>query len=92
MFYSLSYAHTILQSAFSEDGLLKLWTELSKDGEIQGSGGTYRDRREQEAENVKFRTSPFDTFLTEWTWGEVRVAGVAKELDSGGEEEAGIKY
>lgn len=60
------------QGAFSEGGLLKLWNELVKDGEIQGSGGTYRDRREQEAENIKFRTSPFESFLAEWTWGEVR--------------------
>lgn len=45
-----------------------------KDGEIQGSGGTYRDRREQEAENIKFRTSQFESFLAEWTWGEVGVA------------------
>ena len=43
-----------------------------KDGEIQGSGGTYMDRREQEAENIKFRKSPFESFLAEWTWGEVR--------------------
>lgn len=47
-----------------------------KDGEVQGSGGTYRDRREQEAENVKFRTSPFESFLAEWTWGEVRTSGL----------------
>lgn len=63
------------QDAFSEEGLLKLWNELVKDGEIQGSGGTYRDRREQEAKNIKFRTSPFDSFLAEWTWGEVRGQG-----------------
>lgn len=62
----------LLQGAFNEGGLLKLWNELVKDGEIQGSGGTYRDRREQEAENIKFRTSPFESFLAEWTWGEVR--------------------
>ncbi len=46
-----------------------------KDGEIQGSGGSYRDRREQEAENVKFKTSPFESFLAEWTWGEVQRGG-----------------
>lgn len=48
-----------------------MWNRLVKDGEIQGSGGTYRDRREQEAENIKFRTSLFESFLAEWTWGEV---------------------
>ena len=69
------------QGLFSEEGLLQIWGELVKDGEIQGSGGTYRDCREQEAENVKFRTSPFESFLAEWTWGEVgcRYIGVWSE-------------
>ena len=53
---------------FSEDGLSKLWNELVRDGEIQAAN---RDKKEEEAENVKERKSPFDVFLEEWTWGQV---------------------
>ena len=55
---------------FSEDGLSKLWNELVRDGEIQAAN---RDKKEEEAENVKERKSPFDVFLEEWTWGQVCV-------------------
>ena len=65
---------------FSDEGLTRSWNELVKDGEIQGSGGTYKDRREQEAENIKFRTSPFDSFLAEWTWGEVGTRDLIVEV------------
>lgn len=65
---------TTHKGAFSEEGLVRLWNELVKDGEVQGSGGTYKDRREQEAENMKFRKSPFESFLAEWTWGKVRLS------------------
>lgn len=55
---------------FTEDGLSKLWNELVRDGEIQAAN---RDKKEEEAENVKERKSPFDVFLEEWTWGQVCV-------------------
>lgn len=60
-----------MQGAFSEEGLAKLWSELVKDGEVKGVGGSYKDYQEQEAEGIKFKSSPFETFLAEWTWGEV---------------------
>lgn len=58
----------LVQGVFSEDGLSKLWNELVRDGEIQAAN---RDKKEEEAENVKERKSPFDVFLEEWTWGQV---------------------
>ena len=59
------------QGFFSEEGLTKLWSELVKDGEVKGTGASYQDYQKQEAESVKFKSSPFETFLAEWTWGEV---------------------
>ncbi len=64
---------------FSEDGLSKLWNELVRDGEIQAAN---RDKKEEEAENVKERKSPFDVFLEEWTWGQV----CSERLEEGGRE------
>ena len=61
---------THMQTVFTEDGLSKLWNELVRDGEIQAAN---RDKKEEEAENVKERKSPFDVFLEEWTWGQVCV-------------------
>ena len=58
------------QVVFTEDGLSRLWNELVRDGEIQAAN---RDKKEEEAENVKERKSPFDVFLEEWTWGQVRM-------------------
>ena len=48
-----------------------MWCELVRDGEVDGVGGSYKDHQEQEAQNVMYKTSPFESFLTEWTWGEV---------------------
>lgn len=69
--YNYSYlTYLLVQIVFSEDGLSKLWNELVRDGEIQAAN---RDKKEEEAENVKERKSPFDVFLEEWTWGQVRI-------------------
>lgn len=68
---------------FSEDGLANLWSEMVKDGEVTGVGSSYRDHQEQEAESIKFRKSPFETFLAQWTWGEVGTDTVSVSLAIG---------
>ena len=59
------------QAAFTEEGLSRLWNELIKDGEIHTTGASNKDKREDEKQSVNARKSPFNTFLQEWTWGQV---------------------
>ena len=70
---------SLVQAAFTEEGLSKLWNELVKDGEIGGSGGEPSNRKEEEEEG-QTRRSPFTAFLEEWTWGQVCVyVGLARK-------------
>jgi len=57
---------------FTEGGLAKLWCELVKGGEVTGISSNYRDHQLQEAESIKYRKSSFESFLAQWTWGDVR--------------------
>ena len=45
------------------------------------SGGSNKDKKEEEVGSVKDRKSPFDSFLEEWTWGQVNIHSVASLSD-----------
>ncbi len=62
----------ILQDAFHEEGLSRLWNELTQDGEMATAGISNKDKREETpAHSVSSRRSPFTQYLQEWTWGQV---------------------
>ena len=64
-----THIHTrYIQSAFTAEGLTKLWNELVKDGEIVVEDSTSLTDKSEEVEEKK---SVFNTLLEEWTWGQV---------------------